>query len=154
MGAHLRLLAGGAPAPKSIEWIRANSRAVGWSGAQSCTSVCAAQSPALVCVDDALRAAQSQADLLPQLERHFLCVPPLLSGCLGAPRMSGLGDGHCWYRDDAATCGAETTLPCDEVPPDDYESNIRLCACRQAAPDRRALHDHGWLYFRQAKRYR
>ena len=108
-----------------VQWLRAADRAVDWPGAQSCTDVCS--NAGLTCDDAALRAASSESALLPQIDSSFLCVPPLLSGCVGAPRMSGLGDGFCWYRD--ATCPDSGTTPCDEVPLDDYASSLRLCAC-------------------------
>ena len=133
-GGDLVLSEAGEGAADSVQWIRAADRAADWPGAQSCTAVCA--SAGLTCNDTALAAASSEAALLPQLERDFLCVPPLLSGCLGAPRMSGLGDGFCWYR--AATCPDSGMTPCDEVPTDDYASSIRLCACSTFAAGRRA----------------
>ena len=123
-GGDLVLSEGAQPGVTSVHWIRAAHRAVDWPGPQSCTQVC--DDAGMVCDDAALRAASSEVDLLPQIERDFLCVPPLLAGCLGAPRMSGLGDGFCWYRDPACV---ETMPPCDEIPPNDYDSSIRLCAC-------------------------
>ena len=44
-----------------------------------------------------------------------MCMPPLLAGCGGAPRMSGLGDGFCWYRDSEGC--AEATVACRRRPP-------------------------------------
>ena len=114
----------GATSSGTIQWIRAPYRAVDWPGAQTCTQVCS--TAGMTCDNAALRAASSEAALLPQIERDILCAPPLLAGCLGAPRMSGLGDGWCWFRDPACT---ETMPPCDELPPNDYETSIRLCAC-------------------------
>jgi hypothetical protein len=123
------------PSATGVQWIRAAGRAVSWPGVQSCTQVC--NDAGMVCNDAALRAASSEVLLLPQIEREFLCVPPLLAGCLGAPRMSGVGDGFCWYRDPTCT---ETMPPCDELAPNEYDSNIRLCACSGGSPSRRVRH--------------
>ena len=57
------------------------------------------------------------ADIAPS----FLCSPPFLRTCTdGAPRMSGLGDGLCFYRDDTcaerASADREHTKNCVFAP--------------------------------------
>ena len=121
-----------------VQWLSAASRAIEWAGPQACSAVCAAQG--LTCDEAALLHASSESRLLGQVEHQFLCVPPLLAGCDGAPRMSGLGDGFCWYRDDE--CAAEASL-CDAVPQDaDYATSIRLCACAGGGGGRRSRRLH------------
>ena len=123
-------------APGTVHWIRAASTAIDWAGPQSCAQVCTDYG--LSCDEAALLDANSEGALLPKLEYDYVCMPPLLAGCNGAPRMSGLGDGFCWYRDESCNDGAPPPSACEEVPLADYTTNIRLCPCA-GADARRSL---------------
>ena len=117
-----------------IQWLQANPVAHGWEP-QPCTTVC--EAAGLRCDEAALRSAGSSATgLLEGVQNSYLCTPPLLSGCDAAPRMSGIGDGLCWYR-DAEQCPALTTNMCDEVPYNDYDTGVKLCACTSTVSRRR-----------------
>ncbi len=95
---------------------------------ESCTQVCARQAGGLACDEAALSSATTPDALGPAVESSFVCALPLLATCgTSAPRMSGLGDGLCWYRED--TCAARTSTACDATPPADFESGLRLCPC-------------------------
>ena len=97
---------------------------------QTCTEVCAAHG--LTCDAAALEATDTAGALDEAVVHAFLCEPPIFRTCTDtAPRMSGLGDGLCWYRD--ASCPAREAPACDAVPSDDFESDLRLCPCTAAS---------------------
>ena len=97
---------------------------------QTCTEVCAARG--LPCDAAALEATNTAGELDEAVVHAFLCEPPIFRTCTDtAPRMSGLGDGLCWYRD--ASCPAREAPACDAVPSDDFESDLRLCPCTAAS---------------------
>ena len=81
------------PPEENPLWIRADSVATDWAP-QSCTAACAAVG--LSCNESALLGMTSDAQLLSSVQEHYACMPPMLSGCESAPRMSGLSDGFCW----------------------------------------------------------
>ena len=94
---------------------------------ETCTQVCARYS-GMVCDEAALSATDTPVELSAAVASSFVCALPLLATCgSSAPRMSGLGDGLCWYRED--TCAARPSLACDATPPADFESGLRLCPC-------------------------
>ena len=120
--------------PATVQWLQANPVAHGWEP-ESCTTVCG--TAGLQCDEAALQSAGSSATgLLEGVQNSYLCTLPLLSGCDAAPRMSGIGDGLCWYR-DVEQCPALTTSMCDEVPYSDYDTGVKLCACTSTASGRR-----------------
>ena len=97
---------------------------------ESCTQVCARQGgPLGLACDETALSSMTVAALAPAVESSFVCALPLLATCgSSAPRMSGLGDGLCWYRED--TCPARSSLACDATWPEaDFESGLRLCPC-------------------------
>ena len=97
---------------------------------QTCTEVCAARG--LPCDAAALEATNTAGELDEAVVHAFLCEPPIFRTCTdAAPRMSGLGDGICWYRD--ALCPAREAPACDALPSDDFESDLRLCPCTAAS---------------------
>ena len=104
---------------------------------ETCTSVCAAQG--LSC-DAGQLIATTTADVLDTaISPTFLCRPPYLTTCTDdTPRMSGLGDGLCWYRDDA-TCAARAVSACDAVSPATLAEGLRLCPCVATSGRRRML---------------
>ena len=103
------------------EWLRAT---VGESCAAACTRAGG------TCDEAALQsmASNSASGLLGAVDHRFLCTPPMLAGCEGAPRMSGLGDGFCWYH-DSGMCPAVATSRCDALSPSDFDLGLRLCPC-------------------------
>lgn len=114
------------------EWLRAT---VG----ESCAAACARAGG--TCDEAVLQGAAgtSASGLLGAVEHRFLCTPPMLAGCEGSPRMSGLGDGFCWYH-DSDTCPAVATSRCEALSPSDFDLGLRLCPCTGVAPGtRRAL---------------
>ena len=116
---------------EDVVWLSAGSTAPGWAP-MSCTQVCAAHGTS--CDAAALTSATSESAFLEQIEDAYACALPLLAGCNGAPRMSGLGDGLCWYH-DPDICPLSPS--CDEIPQADYASGIRLCPCSQTRAERR-----------------
>ncbi len=122
------------PSPSPAVW--------SYRGAQgeTCTAVCSARG--LTCDEASLASGlmESAASLHAAVRASFLCAPPYLQTCSdAAPRMSGLGDGLCWYRGDA--CDARAGSACDAVPSNAYDEGLRLCPCvatnrRRAAEDR------------------
>ena len=67
-------------------------------------------------------------ELADAIAPSFMCQPPLIQTCTdGAPRMSGLGDGICWYR--AQSCPVRTSAACDAVPVSSFDDGLRLCPC-------------------------
>ena len=112
----------------AVEWISAYARGTEWRP-QRCTDVCVEYG--LRCDEASLQAARSEEFLLPNIENEYLCALPLLAGCDAAPRMSGLGDGYCWYRDTdrCAAPQAGSASLCDEMPQPVLGEGIRLCAC-------------------------
>jgi hypothetical protein len=116
------------PPEENPLWISADSEATNWAP-QSCTSACRAVG--LSCNESALLGMTSDDQLLSSVQEHYACMPPMLAGCESAPRMSGLGDGFCWYRN--AECPAPTSTLCDEMPAPDYSTSVRFCACSGGA---------------------
>ena len=97
----------------------------------TCTAVCAAQN--LVCDEGALVLTDTAEELTDAIQHSFMCSPPLLRTCtVGAPRMSGMGDGLCWYRDEES-CPARTGAACDVIPYNDFDDGLRLCPCVPAS---------------------
>ena len=97
---------------------------------ESCTQVCASQG--LTCDEGALGATETAGALDEAVLHAFLCEPPLFATCDDeAPRMSGIGDGLCWYRE--ASCAPRAAPACDAVPTDNFESGLRLCPCTAAS---------------------
>ena len=81
--------------------------------------------------------------LAEQVEDHYACKLPFLRTCDGPPRMSGLGDGLCWYH-AADTCPSGSLRPtCDDVPSAEIEDGLRFCPCINARPGRRLLSGSG-----------
>ena len=122
--------AGGLPSPWPPKWSYR-----GQPG-EACTSVCAAQG--LVCDEAALSSAETTSAnaLHTAVASSVACAQPYLTTCLDAgPKMSGLGDGLCWYRD--AACDARSGPACDAVPSSAIEDGVRLCPCVVAPAGRR-----------------
>ena len=94
---------------------------------QTCRQVCAQQQ--MNCEREPLISMNSASQLAAAVGPSFLCAPPLYATCSeAAPRMSGLGDGMCWYRE--STCPARTQPdPCDALPSVGFDSGLRLCPC-------------------------
>ena len=101
---------------------------------ESCAQVCARQTAqggplGLTCDEATLSSMTVPASLGAAVESSFVCALPLLATCgSSAPRMSGLGDGLCWYRED--TCPTRPSSACDASwAQGDFESGLRLCPC-------------------------
>jgi len=121
---------------------------------ESCTNVCG--NAGLLCDEAALESVgASSPSLQAAVAPHFLCAPPLIVTCDEAsPRMSGLGDGLCFYY-DGESCpapAADRTPRCDAVTASastSFEDGLRLCPCvdetttsgrRLATADAEGLH--------------
>ena len=83
---------------------------------ESCTSVCA--SVGGTCDETTLwgETASSPDLLLPAVEESFLCTPPLIAGCEGTPRMSGIGDGYRRLRPCPVTTPPSVPRPLPRDP--------------------------------------
>ena len=76
----------------------------------TCTVVCQAQN--LVCDEAALVSTDTASELEDAVKHSFMCSPPFIRTCtVGAPRMSGMGDGLCWYVVEGSTISPHETLP-------------------------------------------
>ena len=94
---------------------------------QTCRQICTQHS--LTCESSALIAMDTADELAAAVTHSFLCAPPLYATCSeAAPRMSGLGDGVCWYREQSCAPRSEPD-PCDVVPSVGFDSGLRLCPC-------------------------
>ena len=128
------VLAEGSPPATPLPWIYRGEEG------ESCTTACARSN--LRCDETRLNAAASADALQTAVEDtgFFLCTFPYLSTCTdAAPRMSGLGDGLCWYRHN--TCPPRASSACDAVPTGFMDTSLRLCPCIPFIGGRRQLDD-------------